>query len=438
MKILSNIILSLVSIALMVSCNEAMKYDPFPKEDNPWHSIRKERIEKLLPDAMKNAGIDFWLTLCRENNNDPLAKFIGGENAVSSAAFIFINNDSGFISVVISGPGESTALKEIGLHDEIIVPEKGSSLNKELLKLISEVDPKTIAVNSSQKNITDGLSYTQRVELEKLLGDEYSKRLVSSDELVYEWLSIKLPAEIELMSKAAKITAQMQIDAYKTVVPGVTRDSDIAAYLKSRMKEIGVTDAWSPDQNPSVNSGPDRGHSHATDKVIQPGDVIQIDFGIKVYDMWCTDIQRFAYVLKPGETKAPNDIQKYFNAAINGHRKALEAMKPGVTGYSVDKTQRIWLTENGSLPILWGTGHPVGYWAHDIGPALSGAARSDNPYGRSAKILKEGMVFAYDGFFCWQLDSTHTKTFSVEEMAVIKEDKAEYLLEPQENLILIR
>jgi Xaa-Pro dipeptidase len=233
MKILSNIILSLVSIALMVSCNEAMKYDPFPKEDNPWHSIRKERIEKLLPDAMKNAGIDFWLTLCRENNNDPLAKFIGGENAVSSAAFIFINNDSGFISVVISGPGESTALKEIGLHDEIIVPEKGSSLNKELLKLISEVDPKTIAVNSSQKNITDGLSYTQRVELEKLLGDEYSKRLVSSDELVYEWLSIKLPAEIELMSKAAKITAQMQIDAYKTVVPGVTRDSDIAAYLKS-------------------------------------------------------------------------------------------------------------------------------------------------------------------------------------------------------------
>ena len=52
----------------------------------------------------------------------------------------------------------------------------------------------------------------------------------------------------------------------------------------------GVGDGWSPEQNPAVNSGKDRGHSHPTDRVIQPGDFIQTDFGIKVHDMWVTDI----------------------------------------------------------------------------------------------------------------------------------------------------
>ena len=57
------------------------------------------------------------------------------------------------------------------------------------------------------------------------------------------------------------------------------------------MIEYGVGEAWAPDQNPNVNSGADRGHSHATQKVIMPGDVIQTDFGIRVYDRWVTDIQ---------------------------------------------------------------------------------------------------------------------------------------------------
>ena len=74
------------------------------------------------------------------------------------------------------------------------------------------------------------------------------------------------------------------------------------------MSEYGVKDGWASDQNPNVNSGSDRGHSHTTDKVIMSGDVIQIDFGIKLYDRWVSDIQRFAYVLKEGETKAPEDI----------------------------------------------------------------------------------------------------------------------------------
>ena len=224
------------------------------------------------------------------------------------------------------------------------------------------------------------------------------------------------------------------------VIPGVTKDSDIAKYLKRRMRELGVEDAWAPEQNPNVNSGVDRGHSHATDKIIQAGDFIQTDFGIKVYGIWVTDIQRFAYVLEQGMTEAPAEAIEKWEIARKGSRIALAAMKPGVTGYSVDLAQRNWMKENSSLPLIWGTGHPVGYWAHDAGPRLGGAASGKPPFGDALRILYPGQTFAFDGFFSWSLgnNTNDSKTISVEEMAVITETGAEYLISPQEELILIK
>jgi Xaa-Pro dipeptidase len=207
-------------------------------------------------------------------------------------------------------------------------------------------------------------------------------------------------------------------------------------FLKQKMLDYGVKDGWSPDQNPNVNSGPDRGHSHATNKIIMPGDVIQIDFGIKVYDRWVSDIQRFAYVLKNDELKAPENIQFYWESGKAGNRAALGAMKPGVRGVDVDKAQRILMKKAKSEFVMWSTGHPVGYVAHDVGPNLGGS-QSTHVRPASEKRLKEGMTFAFDGFHAWKLSDTTLKTISVEEMAVVTKDGARYLTQPQENLILI-
>ncbi|NTW36192.1 MAG: aminopeptidase P family protein [Syntrophobacteraceae bacterium] len=83
-----------------------------------------------------------------------------------------------------------------------------------------------------------------------------------------------------------------------------------------------MEDAWSPDQNPNVNSGLDRGHSHATDRVIREGDMIQTDFGIKVHGVWVSDLQRFAYVLRKGETAPPSDVLQKWENARRGSRIA--------------------------------------------------------------------------------------------------------------------
>lgn len=442
-KSLKTFIILLFTAALLGACQQqepmAEAFDNPFAGPSPWPEIRKERIQKLLPEAMKAAEVDAWLILCRENHNDPIAHHIGGENAGGLALFLFYLEGDQIRSLAYSPQGESTALADLKLHDEVIPIERGKSAITEAIPFILSKDFKKIAVNFSEDNaLADGLSATQKAALEKALGNQANK-LVSADQLIYEWLAVKLPAEVEIMTKAAELTAQWQLEAYQQVVPGKTTDAEVAKFLKKKMEQYGVKDAWHPEQNPNVNSGPDRGHSHATDKVIMPGDVIQTDFGIRVWDMWVSDIQRFAYVLRAGETQAPDSVQFYFESSIGGNRVALEAMKPGVLGHQVDKAQRDWMAERGSEPVMWSTGHPVGYVAHDIGPNLGGGLLPDPSVRPSAvKPLKEGMLFAFDGFHAWKLPNGGTKTMSVEETAVVTKDGARYLIEPQKELILIK
>lgn len=421
-----------VSTATRAATNVASFSGP-----NPWPAIRQERIRTLLPAAMRETGIDAWVSLFRENANDPLALHLGGENAGAPSAVIVTRQGDAVRTVMLSGFGEAIALRELGVHDSVVVYDgSAAALNQAIATRLRAAGAKRIAINSGEASgIADGMSATQRRGLERALGPEWSKRLVASHDLVQAWLAIKLPAEVEIMSRAAQLTAQLEEEAYAQVVPGVTRDSDIARYLKARIRDLGVEDGWSPSQNPSVNSGPDRGHSHASDRVIQPGDVIQTDFGIRVHGVWVTDIQRFAYVLRPGETAPPADVQRKWAIAKAGSRAAFAAMRPGATGAQVDSAQRLIMHREGSTTVPWSTGHPVGYWAHDAGPRLNRAER---------RPLREGMTFAYDGFMAWALpgsDGTKwgegTKTISVEEMTVITRDGARFLTPPQEELILI-
>ena len=429
---------SIILFLLLTSCSSEITIpDHSFSGPSPWPDIRQERIQTLLPEAMQLAGVDTWAILCRSNNNDPLARHVGCENAVAPAVFLFELRDGEVYSTVFTPPGEAIALQEIGLHDRVVVTGRTPGALVEAADYLNQNMPQSFALNFSDTNeIADGLSYSQFVRFTEMLTQQVKNRIVSSENLVYEWLSVKTPAEVDILKKAAELTSKWQYEAYETVVPGETTDQDIAQFLKSKMKEFGVTDAWAPDQNPAVNSGPDRGHAHPTDRVIRPGDVIQIDFGIRVYDMWVTDIQRFAYVLYPGESEPPADIQHYWEVARDGNRMVLEIMQPGITGLELDRVQRNWMQENGSMNVMWNTGHPVGYVAHDVGPSLGGAQEGRDPHPTAYRELRVGNVFAYDGFYMWEIEGG-TKTISVEEMAVVTKNGAEYLTSPQEELILI-
>ena len=234
---------------------------PFPDNPDLWPSIRQERIRTLLGPAMARAGVDAWIVLARENANDPIASHLGAENAGGLAVFLFFADAEGNLeSLAISPETEATALSEVSPLDDVRSVPRGTSMYTAAADDLRNRNPRSIAVNSSNRNIADGLSYTQRVALEKALGSTLSSRLVSSEEIIIEWLSVKLPQEVEIMRRAAKLTEQLELEAYDQVVPGETTDADLARFLKNRMAELGVVDGWAPDHNPNVNSGPDRGH----------------------------------------------------------------------------------------------------------------------------------------------------------------------------------
>jgi Xaa-Pro aminopeptidase len=422
-----------------MTANDAKEL-PFDPKDNPWPEIRRARIQKLLPEAMRLSGIDAWLVACRENNNDPLAIHVGGEVAGAPAVILFLLQEEAVESLALFPWGESTAARELELHDRVIEYDRGGNVWALAAEHLKAANPSAIGVNCSSPPIADGMSWTQRRAAEEALGPDLSARLVSAEDLVAEWLSVKLPEEVDIIRRAGALTDQLEREAYAQVVPGKTRDLDVARYIKKRMRELEVSDGWSPEHNPSVNSGFPRGHASTTDKVIQPGDTVGMDFGIKVYDRWCTDYQRFAYVLGPGETAAPDHVLQKWEYARKGHRLVLEGMKPGMRGWDVDHIQREWMKETGSLPVKWGTGHPVGYYAHDIGPYLGGGQYEGPPQGDACRLLRPGQTFAYDGFYVWEVEhegEKKQKMISVEEDVVVTEEGAEYLIPPQEELILI-
>ena len=97
-------------------------------------------------------------------------------------------------------------------------------------------------------------------------------------------------------------------------------------------------------------------------------------------------------------------------------------MKPGVRGRDVDEAQRRLMEKNGSDTVMWSTGHPVGYVAHDTGPNLGGS-RGVSLRPAALKPLKAGMVFSFDGFHAWTLEVVAEEDRSVEEMAVVHEGR---------------
>ena len=403
--------------------------------ESPWFEIRKKRIHQLLPQAMKLSKVDAWVIICRENANDPLAIHVGGENAGGEMGIVFELQGDNVHSTAFSPWGEVVGLRELNLHDEILSMDNPATLYEQIAMKLKSLNPNKIAVNSGTKNIADGISYTQCCKMEQALGD-LKGSLTSSQDLVSEWLSVKLPEEVEIMRRAGELTVKIILDAYQKIVPGKTSDYDVAMWIRESMEQYGVGDGWSANHNPSVNSGVARGHAGPSKKIITAGDFIQTDFGIKVYDHWCTDYQRFAYVLAPGASEVPAaDLHKW-QSAVKGHRIALAAMQVGKTGYDVDAAQRAWMQTTGSDVVRWGTGHPVGYFAHDIGPALTGGQR-ETPPADALRILREGQVFAFDGFYAWDV-AEGQRLISVEEMALVTADGGKYLNTPQDDLILIQ
>lgn len=231
--------LFLLPFFILLSCAPSKEAPPIEWGPSPWPEIRIERINTLLPQAMEAADVDAWLVICRENANDPMADHVGGENAGGTAVFLFYFDDDGFHSLVFSPGGEATALGELQIHDEVVAVERGTSTLLQAAEFIQLQKFDRIAINTSTQNkLADGLSHSQYLALVEAVGVQEASKFVSSEKVIYEWLSVKTPAEVEIMRQAAELTAAWQLEAYEIIEPGVTTDAEVAAFFRRKNERI--------------------------------------------------------------------------------------------------------------------------------------------------------------------------------------------------------
>jgi len=395
--------------------------------------IRRDRINILLPRVMAEQTIDAWLTFTRENTKDPILDVIGIDDIVARGAFVFALKDGKFRRIAIAASYDVDPIEKSGLYDEVIA-YRSEGVKPHLKKLFDQLDPARIAVNFSRDvPIADGLTAGMRAYLDEALGGR-AKKFVSSERLVVSLLGRKLPEEIAALEAAAIGTQRIIAEALTSahVRPGVTSEKDLNDWMEARAKELGFEVAFA-----SVVVGPQRGHSEPTDRVIERGDAIRIDWGAS-YGGYCADIQRTAYVLKEGETAAPPWLQRLWDATLAANRAAVAQLRPGRTGNDVDRAGRGSLTAAGFPEYPHGTGHAIGLRVHDVGPMLG----PDWPERYGAPVffpIEAGQVFAVEPLIYTrppEIDyDIHT---GLEEDLVVEEKGARYIGTPQTALILIR
>lgn len=225
--------------------------------------------------------------------------------------------------------------------------------------LISEI--KSILERENLSNIGfEGhlISYDTYVELNKGL-----ITLISISNEIDKIREIKNKEEIQLIQKAAKIVDQTYEYILTQVSIGMT-EREIKAKLESKMLELG---ADGPSFDTIVASGY-RGalpHGVASDKRIEKGDMITLDFGA-YYRGYCSDITRTFAIGEPDPK-----LKEIFNIVLTSQKKAIEQIKPGMTAKEADAISREYISShNYGEQFGHSLGHGIGLDIHE-GPLLS-------------------------------------------------------------------
>jgi Xaa-Pro aminopeptidase len=392
-------------------------------------NIVQEKIDQAVG-ILREKGIDTWLTFVRETpaGGDPILPLIYGHDLTWQSALIITTSGE---SIAILGHLEAETARRIGAYTQILPYHK--SVRDPLIGTLDRLQPHSLAINYSRNDVqADGLGYgLYQVLLDYLEPTPWKDCLVSAETIIAALRGRKTPGEIARICAAVETTRQIYGHTFDYAKPGMA-EYQIAAFMHAQMAQYSVTSAWDLANCPAVNSGPDSpiGHVGPSDIKIEPGHILHIDFGVRQED-YCSDIQRVAYFLRPGEHTAPDPVLRGFETVVRAIQAAVETLRPGVPGKVVDAAARKVVTSAGYPEYMYGTGHHLGRMAHD-GAGLLGPEWER--YGDTPNFLVEsGHVYTIEP----GLEIPGFGYIGIEEDVLVTEEGAQYLGEPQTELILL-
>ena len=408
--------------------------------------IRSDKFNYVLPKAMRNNNIDMWIIIDRGRGTEPLFRDFGYATSNGNGIFIFTDRGGNRIERAVLG-GEPELLMESGLYDVFDSIEN-------LRSFVAKRDPKRIAVNISSakklslpegRHLFDGLSHTDYLNLKKALGEPYASRLISAEKLISDFRSERVAGEIIEFSKVANITRRLLERALsnEVITPGKTTLLDVCWWLEEQRKKQGLERGWFP----TVFLSPPDGHEISnTDRIIQPGDVLQIDWGIGRNNFF-TDMKRFAYVLKENEKELPGWVQTAFDNACKIRELIRKNVRSGKTGREqldnlkqlVAKAGFVYTEEERpskvkGVEVNIGM-HSAGNLGHDVGASLFEIFPL-----RTSYVIRPSSIIAFEFIvFTPAAEWGGNKVpVCIEENALITNHGIEWLHPPQNKVLIIR
>lgn len=402
--------------------------------------IRHDKFDLVLPEVMRENQIDMWIVMMREGNLDPLYEDLGRGYVGGDAYWVFTDRGGDRIERVTLGVG-GYMLAQCGVYDEV-----GGSAD--LRAFVAERDPQRIGVNVSRAiGGADGLSHTMYEQLVETLGAPYAARLVSAEKLVSDFRSRRVATEIAAFAQAGEMSRRIAERAFSNdvITPGVTTLEDVAWWMQDRLLAGGLLSSF---DMPSVYvTGPDGIAATSTDRIIQRGDLLMIDWGVGFLNFF-TDMKRVAYVLREGETEPPPGIQHAFDEGLRVREIIRAGIRPGRTAAETlellesrvadagFRMQEVFnqVTDDDVSEVMIGS-HSVGNWGHGIGPSIA----FFNPT-RLTYEIKPSNLFSIE-FFVWvpapEWDGKKVR-IPLEDDAVVTERGVEWLYPPNRRILLIK
>ena len=397
------------------------------------------QASKLIAEKIKQAvqllhefNLDCWLTFVRESdiNGDPSLAFLSETALTWHSAFIV--HKSGETCAIV-GRYDVPAIEALGVYNQVVGYVEG--IKKPFTDHFLKTNPKTIAINYSKgSEICDGITLGMYLTLQDFLeetAEGMSKRLVSSEKLVSALRERKSSTEIERIKGALGVTEKIWEAVAGYMKPGMT-EKQVAAFIKEQMKAHDVIPGWDEASCPAVFSGIGIAEAHFApgDKIIEKGELINIDFGVRK-NGYISDMQRAFYVPQDDEVYPPQEVQHGFNTIRQAIADAKKAMRPGVKAFEIDAIARDIVTGAGYEEFPHGLGHQLGIFVHD-GTALLGPLWEKYAQ-KPVQALEENMVFTIEP----RVKIPGRGMVSIEEMVLVTATGAEWLSPSQKELIMI-
>jgi Xaa-Pro aminopeptidase len=349
----------------------------------------------MLLDMMRRHNIDMWIVVNEEFHNDPLTEFIAPPRPYTGNRdiFVFIDTGAALRKVAITGYAEENLKRFFEAPDDPIPAEKV------LPALYAQYHPKKIGLSiDARRGVQRSLTHDTYKFLATTMGSEAESHFVPAADLIEEYSDTRLPEEFDTYKMLVELTDEITRRAFsnEVITPGKTTVGDVRRWMYDAMWANGVTTWFQQDlrvqrqgSTPATSRGFLAVASEST--VIQPGDVIHVDFGITCMG-FSTDWQKEAYILKPGETDAPAGLKAAMKNTNTLQDALMHDSRPGRLAGEVYNEIMAEMEKKGIEAKVYS--HPIGDQGHGLGAGLD--YRAAQQTASNGKRLRNGSYLSME------------------------------------------